>query len=208
VEYMQSLRQWCTGHKALLVCDEVQAGFGRTGKLWGFEHYGIVPDLSTWGKGITSSLPLAAVAGRPDVMDLHPPGSMTSTHSGNPVCCAAALASLEVILEEGLVEHSRKMGEVLFAKLRKMKQRFRQIGYVDGKGLVAGVALVRPGTKEPDGELAMDVIERCFRKGLLLFSPVGFGGATVKICPPLVITQEALEESCAVLEESLAEAIG
>jgi 4-aminobutyrate aminotransferase-like enzyme len=86
--YMQALRQWCTGHKALLVCDEVQAGFGRTGTMWGFEHYGIVPDLATFGKGISSSLPLAAVAGRPDVMDLHPVGSMTSTQhrqSGLPL---------------------------------------------------------------------------------------------------------------------------
>src|SRR5258708_21312724 len=148
---MQSLRQWCTGHKALLVLDEVQAGFGRTGKLWGFEHYGIVPDLTTWGKGITSSLPLAAVAGRPDVMDLHPPGSMTSTHTGNPVGCAAALASLEAIFDEGLVENSKVMGEPLLARLQGMKKRFRQIGWVDGKGLVAGIALVRPGTKEPDG---------------------------------------------------------
>ncbi|MGA3044604.1 MAG: aminotransferase class III-fold pyridoxal phosphate-dependent enzyme, partial [Bryobacteraceae bacterium] len=88
--YMRDLRSWCTGHKALLVCDEVQAGFGRTGTLWGFEHYGIVPDLALFGKGISSSLPLAAVAGRPDVMDLQPAGSMTSTHTGNPVCCAAA----------------------------------------------------------------------------------------------------------------------
>src|SRR5947209_6304897 len=101
--YMQALRQWCTGHKALLVCDEVQAGFGRTGTMWGFEHYGIVPDLATFGKGISSSLPLAAVAGRPDVMDLHPAGSMTSTHTGNPICCAAALASIDLVVKENLV---------------------------------------------------------------------------------------------------------
>src|SRR3954449_5970330 len=111
--YMQALRQWCTGHKALLVCDEVQAGFGRTGTMWGFEHYGIVPDLATFGKGISSSLPLAAVAGRPDVMDLLPAGSMTSTHTGNPVCCAAALASIDLIVKEKLSENSRKIGAVL-----------------------------------------------------------------------------------------------
>ena len=92
--YMQALRQWCTGKKALLVCDEIQAGFGRTGTLWGFEQYGIVPDLAVFGKGISGSLPLAAVVGRPDVLDLYPPLSMTSSHAGNPVCCAAALASI------------------------------------------------------------------------------------------------------------------
>src|SRR5437016_14309903 len=97
---MRSLREWSTGHKALLVLDEVQVGFGRTGTLWGFEHYGIVPDLALFGKGMASSIPIAAVAGRPDVMDLQPAGSMTSTHTGNPVCCVAALASIELILSQ------------------------------------------------------------------------------------------------------------
>ncbi|MEO7652263.1 MAG: aspartate aminotransferase family protein, partial [Bryobacteraceae bacterium] len=152
--YMQALRQWCTGHKALLVCDEVQAGFGRCGTLWGFEHYGVVPDLVCFGKGISSSMPLAAVAGRPDVMDLHPAGSMTSTHTGNPLCVAAALASIDLVLNENLAENARVMGNLLHEKLQSMKTRFPQIGRVDGKGLVAGMAVVRPGTKEPDGDLA------------------------------------------------------
>jgi 4-aminobutyrate aminotransferase-like enzyme len=204
--YMQSLRQWCDRYKALLVCDEVQAAFGRTGTFWGFEHYGIVPDLACFGKGITSSLPLSAVAGRPDVMDLYPAGSMTSTHTGNPVCCAAALASIDCCIEENLAEKSRTVGAVLHEKLRELQSRLPQIGCVDGKGLVAGVACVRPGTKEPDGELAWEVVRRSMEKGVLMFSPVGFGGATVKISPPLVIPEEALLESVSVLEEAFAEA--
>ena len=206
-EYMQALRQWCTGHKALLVCDEVQAGFGRTGTMWGFEHYGIVPDLATFGKGISSSLPLAAVAGRPDVMDLHPAGSMTSTHTGNPVCCAAALASIDLVVKERLWENARKVGGVLHQKLGAMKSRFPQIGSVDGKGLVAGVSCVVPGKKDPDGELAFEIVERCLEKGVLMFSPVGLGGGTVKIAPPLVINEAAIEESVGVLEEAFAEAM-
>ena len=205
--YMQALRQWCTGHKALLVCDEVQAGFGRTGTMWGFEHYGIVPDLATFGKGISSSLPLAAVAGRPDVMDLHPAGSMTSTHTGNPVCCAAALASIDLVVKENLADNARRMGDILHAKLGALKARFPQIGAVDGKGLVAGLACVVPGKKDPDGDLAFDVIERCVEKGVLMFSPVGFGGGTVKIAPPLVINEAAILESVAVLEEAFAQAV-
>jgi 4-aminobutyrate aminotransferase/(S)-3-amino-2-methylpropionate transaminase len=204
-EYMQALRKWCDGQKALLVCDEVQAGFGRTGKMWGFEHYDIVPDLTTWGKGISSSLPLAAVAGRADVMDLHPPGSMSSTHSGNPVCCAAALASLEVILKEELVENSRRLGEMLHARLNDMASRYPEFGSVAGKGLVAGVACIKAPSKEPDSDLAWDIVERCLHKGLLMFMPVGFGGATVKICPPLVITEEAMSESLDVFEEAVGE---
>ena len=114
-EYVQKLRRWCDEHGALLIFDEVQAGFGRTGKYWGFEHYGVTPDLICCGKGISSGLPISAVIGRPDVMDFYPPGAMTSTHTGNPVCAAAVLANLRVIEEEGLVEHARKMGEVLAA---------------------------------------------------------------------------------------------
>jgi 4-aminobutyrate aminotransferase-like enzyme len=206
--YMRDLRSWCNGHKALLVCDEVQAGFGRTGTLWGFEHYGIVPDLALFGKGISSSLPLAAVAGRPDVMDLQPAGSMTSTHTGNPVCCAAALASIDLVLRENLAENSRRVGSVLHQKLCALASRIRQIGHVDGKGLVAGLACIIPGTKEPDGSLAWDVVRRSVEKGVLMFSPVGHGGATIKICPPLTITEAAILDSVAALEEAFVEAVG
>jgi 4-aminobutyrate aminotransferase/(S)-3-amino-2-methylpropionate transaminase len=205
-EYMQSLRQWCTGRKALLVCDEVQAGFGRCGTLWGFEHYGIVPDVACFGKGISSSLPLAAVAGRPDVMDMHPSGSMTSTHTGNPICCAAALASIDLVLNENLAGNARVVGGVLHEKLHELQSHYRQIGSVDGKGLVAGMACVVPGTKEPDPDLAWDVVRRAVEKGVLMFTPVGLGGATVKIAPPLVITKEAILDSVSALAEAFAEA--
>jgi len=205
--YMQALRQWASGHKALLVCDEIQAGFGRTGTLWGFEHYGIVPDLACFGKGISSSLPLSAVAGRPDVMDLFGPGTMTSTHTGNPVCCAAALASIELVVEENLAANAGRVGGLLHEKLRGMKARYPQIGCVQGKGLVAGVICIRPGSKEPDGDLAWEVVGRSVEKGVLMFSPVGFGGSTIKICPPLVITEEALLDSLAGFEEAFAEAL-
>jgi 4-aminobutyrate aminotransferase/(S)-3-amino-2-methylpropionate transaminase len=206
-EYMKALREWCTRHNALLVCDEVQAGFGRTGTLWGFEHYGIVPDVACFGKGISSSLPLAAVAGRPEIMDLHPAGSMTSTHTGNPVCCAAALASIDLVLKENLAGNARKVGGVLHDRLRDLQKRFSQIASVDGKGLVAGLQCVTPGTKEPDGDLAWDVVRRAVEKGVLMFSPVGYGGATVKIAPPLVITEDAVLDSVSALEEAFAEAL-
>ena len=124
--------------------------------MWGFEHYGIVPDLTTWGKGISSSLPLAAVIGRPDVMDLHPAGSMTSTHTGNPICCAAALASIDLVMKERLWENAAKMGDLLHARLHALKPRYPMIGCVDGKGLVAGVAIVKPGTLDPDADLTWD----------------------------------------------------
>ena len=205
VEYMRALRQWCRGHKALLVCDEVQAGFGRCGTLWGFDHYGVVPDLACFGKGISGSLPLTAIAGRPDVMDLPSPGSMTSSHAGNPVCCAAALASIELVLAENLAANARTVEATLHDRLRALQLRHREIGSVDGRGLVAGLSCVTPGTKEPDGDLAWAVVRRAMEKGVLMFVPVGFGGATIKISPPLVITEDAINDSVSALEEAFAE---
>ncbi len=206
-DYVEALRNWCTGHDILVVLDEVQAAFGRTGTMWGFEHYGIVPDLATLGKGISSSLPLAAIAGRPDVMDLHPPGSMTSTHTGNPVCCAATLASIDAVVNDNLAQHARLMGDILLDKLHAMKSDFPRIGHVDGRGLVAAIMCVKPGSTEPDADLAFEVVRRSIEKGVLMFSPVGYGGATVKICPPLVISEEAIIESAGGVAEAFAEAV-
>jgi len=207
-EYIQRLRQWCDEHQALLIFDEVQAAFGRTGTFWGFEHYGVVPDLICCGKGISSGLPIAAVIGRPEVMDLYPPGSMTSTHTGNPVCAAAALANIRVIIEEKLVENARRLGDILQPELRRIGRRFSQrIGAVHGKGLVASLHMVKPGGIDPDPDLAFDIVRRSVEKGLLMFSPVGYAGASVKIAPPLVIHEEPLRESISVIEEVLEEAL-
>ena len=206
-EFMQSLRRWCDEHQTLLVCDEVQAGFGRTGTFWGFEQHGVVPDLACFGKGITSSLPLSAVAGRPDIMDLHEPGSMTSTHTGNPVCCAAALANIETIVDQDLAGNAKRMGEILHRKLDDIRHEHAEVATVMGRGLVAGFVIAHPQTNEPDGALAFDIVKRSVEKGVLMFSPVGPGGGTVKICPPLVITQQAIEESATAFTQVVAEAV-
>ncbi len=208
-EYVQKLRAWCDQHQALLIFDEVQAGFGRCGTYWGFEYYGVAPDLICCGKGISSGMPLSAVIGRNEVMDLYAPGSMTSTHTGNPVCAAAALANLEVVEEERLVENSRRMGEILQPLLREVAGQFPDhVGAVHGKGLVAALHIVQPGGIEPHPELAADIVGRCVEKGLLMFAPVGYAGASVKVSPPLIIGEEAIRESVAVLEQAMKEAIG
>jgi 4-aminobutyrate aminotransferase/diaminobutyrate-pyruvate transaminase/4-aminobutyrate aminotransferase/(S)-3-amino-2-methylpropionate transaminase len=208
-EYMQSLRRWCDEHKVVLTMDEVQAGFGRCGTFWGFEHYGITPDLICCGKGITSGLPLSAVIGRAEIMDLYPPGSMTSTHTGNPVCAASALANLRAIREEGLVDNARKAGDVLHAELQRIAKRCGgRIGAVHGKGMVAAVQIVKPGTgNEPDADAAWQTVRGCVERGLMLFSPVGPGGGSVKICPPLTMTEDAVREGASVLEEAMAAAV-
>jgi 4-aminobutyrate aminotransferase/(S)-3-amino-2-methylpropionate transaminase len=205
-QYIQQLRQWCDKHNVILVMDEVQAGFGRTGKFWAFEHYGIKPDLIACGKGISGSLPLSAVIGRQDLLDQFPPGSMTSTHSGNPVCCAAAIASLEIIQREKLVDNAAKLGEeILQPAARRIQQRFSsRIVAAHGKGLVASLHCVKPGSTEPDDKLAWSVILKAVQSGVMLFGGVGSGGASVKVSPPLTITADALQEALQVLEESFA----
>jgi 4-aminobutyrate aminotransferase/diaminobutyrate-pyruvate transaminase/4-aminobutyrate aminotransferase/(S)-3-amino-2-methylpropionate transaminase len=210
-QYIQNLRSWCDEHDILLIMDEVQAGFGRTGKFWGFEHYGITPDLIACGKGISSGLPLSAVIGRSDVMDLYPPGSMTSTHTGNPVCAAAALASLKAIQDEGMVENARRMGQVLQPGLRAIAAKHpRIIGAAHGLGLVGSLHIVNSGPDniDPDSDRAADIVKRCIEKGLMLFAPVGFSGACVKVSPPLCIPEDAVREGLAVLEEAVGEAGG
>ena len=207
-EYIRRLRDWCDEHQVLLIFDEVQAAFGRTGTYWGFEHYGVVPDLICCGKGMSSGLPISAVIGLPEVMDIYPPGSMTSTHTGNPVCVAAALANLQVIEQENLVENARRMGEILQGELRRIGSGFSEhIGAVHGKGLVASLHVVKPGGIEPDPELASDIVRRCVDKGLLMFAPVGYAGASVKIAPPLVIEEEPIREGVSVLQEAIQEAL-
>jgi 4-aminobutyrate aminotransferase/(S)-3-amino-2-methylpropionate transaminase len=208
VEYIRKLADWCKQHRALLIFDEVQAGFGRTGKFWAFEHYGVIPDVICCGKGISSSLPLSAVIGRATVLDQFPPGSMTSTHTGNPVCCAAALANLKKIVDEDLPENAARMGRILDRGLNEIQKRNQAIiGHYSCRGLVAGLQITKPGLAEPNHDLAHGIIERCFHKGLLMFSPVGAWGQTVKIAPPLTITEAAIREGLEVLNEAVTEAV-
>jgi 4-aminobutyrate aminotransferase-like enzyme len=141
-------------------------------------------------------------------MDQFPPGSMTSTHTGNPVCCAAALANLKKIVESDLTSNAASCGEVLGEGLRGIQKKHPDIiGHISCRGLVGGLQLVKPGTKEPNHDLAHFIVERCFHKGLLFFSPVGAWGQTVKIAPPLTITIPAIREGLSVLEAVVDEAI-
>jgi 4-aminobutyrate aminotransferase-like enzyme len=208
VEYVRALANWCQRHQVVLAFDEVQAGFARTGRFWGFEHYGVVPDLICCGKGISSSLPLSAVIGRPEILDQFAPGSMTSTHTGNPVCIAAALASVEKILREDLVNNAARLGAPLEEGLHRIQQRHADvIGHYSARGLVGGLQMTQPRKKEPNHDLAHRVIEKAYQKGLLFFAPVGAWGQTVKVAPPLTIPREAIEEGLSVLGEAVDEAV-
>ena len=202
-DYVKAMRRWADKHQALLIFDEVQAGFGRTGKMFGFEHYGVKADMICCGKGISSSLPLSAVISRAEILDIPEPGDMSSTHGGNPVCCAAALANLEVLKSEGLIERAVTVGRVLKDRLTEVQSQYSGcVGLINGKGLVYGFYLVKPGTKQLDIELARKVTGRSLEKGLMMLQT---NRGTLKIVPPLCIPEDAVVEGVGVIAESIGE---
>jgi len=201
--YVQALKKWADENKSLIIFDEVQSGFGRTGKFFAFEHYGIQPDIVCCGKGISSSLPLSAVLSKRELIDVDP--SLNSTHGGNPVCCAAALASLEVIEKENLVNEAARKGLILEKELEKIRLKHRKIiRNVSGKGLAYALHLINPQTKELDIALADKIIEKCMEKGLLT---IRTGTGTIKIGPPLIIPDDALLEGLQIIDESISELV-
>lgn len=209
VEYAKKLEAFCLENDIITIFDEVQSGFGRTGKMFCYEHYGIRPDLIACGKGISSSLPISAVIGRKDIMSLYPPGSMTSTHSASPLPVVAAVESLKIIVNEKLVEKAARLGEILIPELTRIRNKYPDVlGCIQGKGLVAGIQVVKKGTKIPDSDMAQKINEKCFHKGLLMFAPVGIAGECLKIAPPLMISEEALKEGISVFEEACDEILG
>jgi 4-aminobutyrate aminotransferase / (S)-3-amino-2-methylpropionate transaminase / 5-aminovalerate transaminase len=204
--YIKELSMFAAEHGALVAFDDIQGGFGRTGKLFAYQHYGVRPDLVCLGKALGGGVPLSAVLGRKDIMDLPETGSMSSTHSANPLCCAAALANLEEIESRGLVAESARKGKMLHSYLRALQGKYRdRISYVFGKGLAAAILMTDPRTRKPDTHTAGLVCKKAMEKGLLL---VHTGRESIKIGPPLVITDEALLEGLAVLEVSIREACG
>ncbi|MHB9036404.1 MAG: aspartate aminotransferase family protein [Armatimonadota bacterium] len=209
VDYAQKLQSFCRENDIVMIFDEVQAGFGRTGKMFCYEHYGVKPDLIACGKGISSSLPISAVIGRQDIMGLYPPGAMTSTHSASPLPVAAAIANLKIIIDEKLSDRAAKTGDILLPELDRIQKKYPdRLGCMHGKGLVAGIQVVKPGTKTPDSDTATAINYACLRKGVLMFAPVGIGGECLKIAPPLTIAEDALRESIGVFEEAIDEALG
>lgn len=204
--FVKLLRKFCDDNGILLCFDEVQAGYGRSGKFFAYQHYDVKADLVCCGKGISSSLPLSCVLGSKEVMDQYGPNEMTSTHTGNPVSCAAALANLNYIVDNGLTERALKLGEICRTRLLEMQAKYPQMGFVSGTGLAWAVVFTKPGTKETDNDFAHDVCRNSVERGLLFFAPVG-SGATLKVTPPLTIDEEALVEGLNVFEEAIEAAV-
>jgi 4-aminobutyrate aminotransferase/diaminobutyrate-pyruvate transaminase/4-aminobutyrate aminotransferase/(S)-3-amino-2-methylpropionate transaminase len=204
-DFARAMAQWARRHDVLICFDEVQSGCGRSGRWFAFEHFGVVPDLIALGKGLTSSLAVSAVVGPRRVLDLAPPGEMSSTHSGNPVSAAAALANLQAIEQDELVEASQRTGEIVLAALRDLQQQHPQrIHSVQGKGLFISMHLVKPRSAEPDVALADAVAMEAVRRGVMMFVT---GGGFLKIAPPLCIEPDAALEAVDVIGESISAAV-
>lgn len=200
--YMKRLKVICDRHGIYFIVDEVKIGMGRTGKMFGIEHYGVVPDAVIIGKPIASGLPLSGVVGRKEILDSVPAGHLF-TAGGSPMATAAGLATLKVIAEERLVEKAAEMGEYMLGCLREMQQRIELIGDVRGKGLVIGVELVTDREKRtPASAETAKVCYQAYKKGLIVFY-VGLHSNVLEITPPLVITKEEADRGLHMLEEAL-----
>ena len=204
-ELLAALRRFCDEHGILLIADEVQTGFARTGRMFGIEHGGIEPDLMTVAKSLAGGFPLSGVIGRADIMDAAQPGGLGGTYAGSPVACAAALAVLDVIEEEGLIERANALGDRLRATLEAFAGRndLLPIGHVRGPGaMVAFDLLAARGSDEPDGAAAKRVTARALELSLVLLS-CGIHGETVRLLIPLTASDELVDEGRAIHEKAL-----
>ncbi len=197
--FLPGLREICDEHGIMLICDEVQAGGGRTGKFWGYQHSGIEPDIVAWAKGIASGLPLGCVIAKREIMSW-PPGTHASTFGGNPLACRAASATIE-LLEGGLTENAAKMGELLKGLLCESIGELPCVGDIRGLGLMIAIDFVKDCTsKEHDGELRGRIERACFERGLIV---IGCGASAIRLCPSLVVN----EAECRVAVRILGEAV-
>jgi 4-aminobutyrate aminotransferase len=201
-EYLPMLQELCRKHGILLVVDEIQSGFGRTGKMFASEHWGVEPDILCAAKGIASGMPIGAMIARADI-STWTRGAHGSTFGGNPVACAAALATIE-LLEAGLVENAAKVGEILKDHLSALKARHSVISDVRGLGLMIGVEFEKSdGSGVPDAELRDRVMQKCFERGLLLLS---CGESTLRFCPPLIVKQEEANTAVTIFDTAISAA--
>ncbi|GHT00243.1 aspartate aminotransferase family protein [Synergistales bacterium] len=202
-KFMKDLRELCDRHGILLISEEVQQGFGRTGKWFGIENFGVIPDAIIMGKAIASGLPLSGVVARAELIEpLEAPVHLFTT-GGNPVCCAAALATIEALREENILSHAAELGEHAQNRFREMQKKFEFIGDVRGIGLSIGVDLVTSReTKERHRAAAAKICYRAWEKGILLSF---FSGSVLRIQPPLVISMEDMDKALDIIEESMDE---
>jgi 4-aminobutyrate aminotransferase len=204
--FLSGLRKICDQHGILLIIDEVQSGFGRTGRWFGFQHFDVMPDIMVIAKGLASGLPLAGVVARMDLMDPWAPGAEGGTYGGNALACAAAVASVRAMRDEGLIDNARERGEQLMAALRTLQAQYAGIGDVRGLGLMVGVEFTDPHGR-PDKKHGKAVQAACLEENLLILT-CGTWDNTLRFIPPLVVTAEQIEDGLARFGRAVARVLG
>ena len=203
--FLPGLAEYCRSKGIVFVADEVQTGFARTGDMFACEHEGVVPDLICLAKGIAGGFPLSAVTGRAEIMDSPHAGGLGGTYGGNPVACAAALAAIETIEQDGLVERARSIGDVMLPRLRALQEQHGVIGEVRGRGAMIALELVAgPDDRTPNPAATAAVSAACHRAGVLTLT-AGTWGNVLRLLPPLVISDDLLDDALSVLEKAFAE---
>lgn len=200
--FMRSLRNICDKHGIVFIADEIQCGFGRTGKMWAYEHSGIIPDLVTIAKSLAGGLPLAAVTGRADIMDAPHPGGLGGTYAGNPLACAAGLAVLEIFEEENILEQAVAQGEYLERELKALQADFPMIGDVRGLGAMMAIEMVKDLEKKtPDADAATKIVNAALEGGLIVIK-AGMHGNAIRILVPLNASHAELETGFKILRNA------
>ncbi len=206
--YLRSLRNICTKHGILFINDEIQCGYGRTGKMFAIEHSGVTPDITTTAKSIGGGLPLAAITGRADIMDAPHPGGLGGTYAGNPLACAAGLAVLEVFEEEGILTQAEQLGIRLESELKALELQYAGVGEVRGLGAMMAIELVKDRTsKKPDADSATKICTVALEMGLILIK-CGMYGNAIRILVPLNASQAELEQGFGILRDAFAQVYG
>lgn len=200
--WLKKIREICDRHGILLIFDEVQTGFGRTGNWFAAQTFGVTPDIMAVAKGIAAGLPLSATIASKELMDQWPLGAHGTTFGGNPIACSAALASLEIMKEEKLLENAQEMGAYAMAKLLKMKEELSVVRDVRGVGLMIGIELADPKTGEASGEVVMEVLDKCLADGVLFYL-CGNSGEVIRMIPPLTINKDQIDKGIDVLKTAI-----
>lgn len=200
--FIQGIRKICDKYGIYLILDEIQSGFGRTGKYFAFEHFDVVPDILIMAKGMASGMPLSCIASREEIMDKASPGSHGGTYGGNAVACASAEASIKVLQEENLLENAASLGKKLLNRLHIIKDKDPSIGDVRGLGLMIGVEFVKPGGKVPHKEKANAVKKKCAENGLLILT-CGTYDNIIRWIPPLIIDEKHMDEALRIFVDAL-----
>lgn len=202
--WLKKVREICDRHQILLIFDEVQTGFGRTGEWFAAQTFGVTPDIMAIAKGIASGLPLSATVASGELMKQWPLGSHGTTFGGNPIACSVALATLEVLKEENLLDNTKRMGRYAVEKLEQMKDRHSVIGSVRAVGLMIGIEIIHPKTGEPNGEGLLKILDLALEKGVLFYL-CGNHSEVIRMIPPLTVTKEQIDKGLRILDEALTE---